>query len=262
MDLERFLMNRKVPRLVFATGAGLSAASGIRTFRDSDDGLWEEYDIDDVCNISTFHKNYDLVHAFYSARRQELSTVNPNAAHEMIAEFQKRYGDDRVIHITANVDDLAERAGGTAMHVHGNLLEVVEPWSWNSYAVKNVGYNDFIPTEGITSKPNVVMFGECYRYEDGRRKELYTDRDAVLASLSTNDTVIVIGSSDTVICWSILAGMGTPAYAVNVNPEKHESDYMFQDNIYQTAVDAIDDMKHVITGRMDYVINKTRWEQN
>jgi NAD-dependent deacetylase len=250
MDLERFLMNRKVPRLVFATGAGLSAESGIRTFRDSEDGLWEEYDIDDVCNISTFESNYKLVHKFYSERRQQLSTVHPNDAHGMIADFQKRYGDDRVIHITANVDDLAERAGGSAMHVHGNLREVIEPWSWNDYAVKDIGYNDFIPTDGIKSKPNVVMFGECFRYEHGLRKELYTDRDEVLASLSTQDTVIVIGSSDTVICWSILAGMGTPAYAINVNPEKHDNDYMFQHNIFKTACNAIDDIKNIVIGRM------------
>lgn len=251
MNLERFCMNSNVPRLVFCTGAGLSAESGITTFRDAGgEGLWDTYDLDEVCNIAKFDVNYNKVHRFYNERRMGLANVFPNAAHKFLAEMELLYGEDRVMHITANVDDLAERAGGTAMHVHGSLLEVVEPFKWEGYEVINVGYNEYIPKPNITAKPAVVMFGEFWRYENGRRKPLYDDRDKVLKTLNANDTVIVIGSSDTVIMWSALAGFGTPAQTMNINPEEHEFDHAFTHNIYTPATESIDDMLDFIQERM------------
>lgn len=251
MNVERFCLNAAVPRLVFCTGAGLSAESGITTFRDADgDGMWDEYDLHEVCNIATFDKNYNKVHRFYNQRRMALASVEPNAAHKFIAEMEELFGEDRVMHITANVDDLAERAGGTAMHVHGSLREIVEPFKWEGYEVKDVGYTEYIPDDKIKAKPAVVFFGEYYRYENGRRKPLYDDRDKVLASLTPLDTVIVIGSSDTVIMWSSLVGWGTPAVTMNVNPEEHDFDHAFHQNIYLPATQAIDDMLDLIQGRM------------
>lgn len=253
MNVERFCLRTDVPRLLFCTGAGLSAESGITTFRDADgEGMWDEYDLNEVCNIATFDRNYNKVHRFYNQRRIALANVEPNAAHKFIAEMQELYGDDRVMHITANVDDLAERAGGTAMHVHGNIKEIIDPFVWEGYEVKDVGYTEFIPSNDskYRAKPAVVMFGEYYRYENGRRKPVYEDRDKVLSTLNETDTVIVIGSSDLVIMWSYLVGDNTPATTMNVNPEEHDNDSSFHQNIYLPATQAIDDMLELIQGRM------------
>jgi NAD-dependent deacetylase len=95
-------------KLIILSGAGLSADSGVPTFR-SDNGLWMDHKIDEVCDYTTWKDHYDLVHAFYNNLRTLLETVEPNPAHYMIAEWQRRWGD-RVINLTANVDNLLERA--------------------------------------------------------------------------------------------------------------------------------------------------------
>lgn len=258
MNLERFLLNSdRIPRLVFASGAGLSKESGINTFRDAqEDGLWEQHSIDEVCNIATFYVNYEKVHNFYNMRRQALSTVEPNIGHELIARIEQLYGEDRVIHITANVDDLTERAGGTAMHVHGKLTEVIEPFAQNNkdYVIKNIGYNEHIPTPGIISKPNVVLFGEADWYTEGKRKPIYDDMYKVLDSLRPMDTVIVIGSSDTVIPWSVYAGLATSAQTLNVNPMEHDNDDYFTFNLYHPITQAANMVEQFITDRMNYSI--------
>lgn len=222
MNLEKFIKTKG--KILFLTGAGLSKESGIPTFRDAaEQGMWEQFDIDDVCNISTFRKNYYMVHAFYNERRVALKDVEPNIGHEFIAELQKQLSTDRVMHITANVDDLAERAGGEAMHIHGSLLEIVEPWTIADYEVHNIGYNVHHASDEVISKPNVVLFGESYRYEDGVRKPLYDDMYKVIDSLKPEDVVIVIGSSDTVVQWSVMVGK-CGALSINVNPVEHDMD--------------------------------------
>ncbi len=110
-------------KLVFLTGAGVSAESGISTFRDAD-GLWEKYPVMDVCSADGFRRNPALVHDFYNARRRQLLEVEPNAAHRAIAELESDYD---VMVITQNVDNLHERAGTPAnhiIHLHGELMKV------------------------------------------------------------------------------------------------------------------------------------------
>lgn len=255
MNLELFLANKGLPRLVFASGAGLSKESGLTTFRDADEeGLWDKFSIDEICNIATFEINYQKVHAFYNQMRAGLATVGPNVAHYMIAEFQQIYGDDRVLHITANVDDLCERAGGTAMHVHGKLTEIVEPYSTNTeqYSVRDIGYEPHVPTPGIISKPNIVMFGEGFWFTEGKRKQIYDDLYKVLDNLTERDTVIVIGSSDTVIPWSVYAGLATPAQTLNINPEPHDNDDYFNDNIYMSITECITPVREFVAERMKW----------
>lgn len=250
MNLERFKLQQQ-PRLLFCTGAGLSAESGICTFREANgEGLWDEYDLNIVCNIAKFSTHYNTVHRFYNKRRTELANVHPNAAHQFISDMEKLYGEDRVMHITANVDDLVERCGGTAMHVHGSLLEIVEPFTWEGYDVINIGYNEYTPKEGIVAKPAVVMFGEQWRYENGRRKDIYADMLSVVGTMKPQDTIVVIGSSDTVLNWSGIVGAGTESYTINVNPEEHEMDLLFNQNFYKPATQAIDDVLEVVSKRM------------
>lgn len=110
-------------KLVFLTGAGVSAESGISTFRDAD-GLWEKYPVMEVCSADGFRRNPALVHDFYNARRHQLLEVEPNAAHRAIAELENDYD---VMVITQNVDNLHERAGTPAehiIHLHGELMKV------------------------------------------------------------------------------------------------------------------------------------------
>lgn len=255
MNLNGFLANNGVPRLIFCTGAGLSKESGIQTFRDAaGEGLWDGVSVDEVCNIATFGINYYKIHDFYNKMRTGLKNYEPNAAHHFIAEMQRKFGDDRVMHITANVDDLVERAGGSAMHVHGFLTEVVEPYSTNSndYEVRDIGYEDFTPTPGIISKPNIVMFGEGFVFTDGVRKNIYEDLYKVLDNITERDTVIVIGSSDTVIPWSIYVGLATPAEVLNVNPEEHEKDDYFTYNLREPITEALDVIEEYVLKRMEY----------
>src|SRR5512133_2965039 len=105
-------------KLVILSGAGMSAESGIRTFRDSG-GLWEEYRVEEVATPEAWHRNPDLVQRFYNERRRQLEKAQPNAGHKGLAALEK---DFDVHIITQNVDDLHERAGSTkVLHLHGML---------------------------------------------------------------------------------------------------------------------------------------------
>lgn len=186
-------------RLVVFTGAGLSADSGISTFRDSN-GLWEKNNIDEVCNYRTWRSNYDLVHRFYNARRKQLGEVKPNAAHYMIARLQQRYPMTSII--TQNIDDLLERAGvRDVMHVHGFLREMRCEACGH---VWDIGYrewtqDDACPRERGGSvcgcrravKPNVVFFNEA--------APLYHAMYDTLLGLRRGDVLLVIGTSGQVI---------------------------------------------------------------
>lgn len=106
-------------RVVVFTGAGMSADSGVSTFRDAD-GLWENHRIEDVCTAEAWVRNPALVLDFYNARRAQLDEVEPNAGHRAVAELEQYF--DEVIVVTQNVDDLHERAGSTrVIHLHGEL---------------------------------------------------------------------------------------------------------------------------------------------
>ena len=108
-------------KLVVLTGAGISAESGIKTFRDSD-GLWEGHNVNDVATLEGWHKNPALVLDFYNQRRKQLKEVQPNLGHIILAELENEFD---VFIITQNVDDLHERAGSTnVLHLHGELLKV------------------------------------------------------------------------------------------------------------------------------------------
>ena len=102
--------------IVVLTGAGISAESGIQTFRDAD-GLWENHNVQDVASPEGFQRNPEMVLRFYNERRQQLLTVEPNAAHFALAKLEKVY---KVTIITQNIDDLHERGGSTnIIHLHG-----------------------------------------------------------------------------------------------------------------------------------------------
>ncbi len=146
------------PTLVILTGAGISAESGIQTFRDSN-GLWENHDIMEVASIDGWRKNPRLVLDFYNKRRAQLLTCKPNTAHIILKNLEKKYN---VKIITQNVDDLHERAGSSSvLHLHGQLLQARstrEPslvYTWH----KDINLGDKCDL-GSQLRPNIVWFGE------------------------------------------------------------------------------------------------------
>lgn len=146
-------------KLIVLTGAGISAESGIQTFRDAD-GLWEGHDVMEVATPEGWHKNQDLVQKFYNERRSALKAVKPNRAHEILAELEAYFD---VTIITQNVDDLHERGGSSnIIHLHGELLKA------RSTVNENLVYdwpNDITKEdkciEGSQLRPHIVWFGEA-----------------------------------------------------------------------------------------------------
>src|SRR5690606_2187893 len=168
--------------LVFLTGAGISAESGISTFRDAN-SLWEGHDIMEVASLDGFYKNPSLVFNFYNQRRRQLLTVKPNNAHYSIADLEKEF---KVTVITQNVDDLHERAGSTkVIHLHGELLKA------RSTVNENLVYdwkNDILV--GTTNKekhqlrPHIVWFGEAV-----------PEVENAIPILEQADIVVIVGTS-------------------------------------------------------------------
>ncbi len=175
-------------KLVVFSGAGMSAESGIRTFRDSN-GLWENYDIQQVATPEAWERNPALVQRFYNARRKNILEAQPNEAHQYIAKLQDYY-DVQVI--TQNIDDLHERAGSqNVLHLHGNIRLAKSSGPDAQYTTQFYEVNgwkldleqDFCPN-GYPLRPHVVWFGEAVpAYEEAIRL------------VQSADIFIVIGST-------------------------------------------------------------------
>ncbi len=146
--------------LVVLTGAGISAESGVKTFRDSG-GLWENHNVMDVASYDGWLRNPSMVLEFYNQRRLQLADVSPNRAHLALAELEEIFN---VIIITQNVDDLHERAGSkNILHIHGELTKVRSTQDENyivdiGYTAMNLG--DTAP-DGSQLRPHIVWFGEA-----------------------------------------------------------------------------------------------------
>lgn len=146
-------------KLVIFSGAGISAESGIKTFRDSG-GLWEEYDINEVATPQAWDKNQTLVLDFYNKRRKQILEAQPNKAHEILVEFEKKYD----VHIiTQNIDDLHERAGSkNVLHLHGEINKSRSTVDSNLiYPIKSAELKiGDVCEKGSQLRPHIVWFGE------------------------------------------------------------------------------------------------------
>ncbi len=149
-------MERK--NLVVLTGAGISAESGLKTFRDSD-GLWEGYDIEEVATATAWRRNPALVQDFYNLRRKNVQEAMPNAAHYGLAALEK---DFEVHIITQNIDDLHERAGSTnVLHLHGEILKMrSEKNEHLVYAANDEINMGDLAEDGAQLRPHIVWFEE------------------------------------------------------------------------------------------------------
>ena len=150
--------------LVILTGAGMSAESGISTFRDAG-GLWDKYPVEQVATPEGYAANPQLVTDFYNERRKQLLDVKPNRGHELVAELEKHF---HVTVITHNVDNLHERAGSTeVIHLHGELTKVTSSWQPNNPKyIKELKPEEYVvkigdtATDGSQLRPFIVWFGE------------------------------------------------------------------------------------------------------
>lgn len=144
--------------LVVLTGAGISAESGLKTFRDSD-GLWEGYDIAEVATPGAWRKNPQLVLEFYNMRRKNVMDASPNDAHRGLAELEQFFN----VHIiTQNIDDLHERGGSTAiLHLHGKILEMKSELRDDLiYPIRTEMKLGDLAEDGSQLRPNIVWFEE------------------------------------------------------------------------------------------------------
>ncbi|MBR2072985.1 MAG: NAD-dependent deacylase [Alistipes sp.] len=193
-------------KIVVFTGAGVSADSGLSTFRDAD-GLWANYRIEDVCTPEALVRNRALVIEFYNKRRKELLSTKPNPAHFAIAELEKHF-DVEVV--TQNVDDLHERAGSTRVtHLHGELMKLRSERNAD-LIVPILGWEQSLDAraeDGALLRPHIVFFGESVPMFD---KATHIAAEA--------DVMIVIGTSLAVYPAAMLvryAKSGTPIYVVD-----------------------------------------------
>ncbi|MBC2839468.1 NAD-dependent deacylase [Robiginitalea sp. SC105] len=201
--------------LVVLSGAGVSADSGIRTFRDSG-GLWEGHDVQEVATPEGFRRNPALVLDFYNQRRRQLREVAPNAGHRSLAELERTF---RTTIVTQNVDDLHERAGSSrVLHLHGELLkarstgpnQLVLPWE------TDIRIGDTCP-EGYQLRPDIVWFGEAVPML--QRAAEVTARANIL---------IIVGTSMQVYPAAGLVHYkktGTPIYFVDPAPQVRPGDF-------------------------------------
>jgi len=205
-------------KIVILSGAGVSAESGIKTFRDSD-GLWEGHDVMEVATPQGWNKNKKLVNDFYNQRRAQLKEVKPNLAHKLIGQLESKFHVDVV---TQNVDDLHERGGSTNVHhLHGELnkvrstkdAEIILEWK------KNLKLGDLCPL-GSQLRPHIVWFGE---------EVPLLDFFSNLVQLA--DIIIIIGTSLQVYPAAGLIQFAKNAeiYYIDPNPK---SNYELERSIY------------------------------
>ena len=169
--------------IVVLTGAGISAESGLSTFRDSG-GLWEQHSVYDVATPEAFARNQELVLRFYNERRHQLESAQPNPAHCLLAELESRY---RVTVVTQNVDDLHERGGSTnVLHLHGELTKARS--SGFPELIYDIGYKEIHPGDvcerGTQLRPHIVWFGEEVPM-----------LDAAAEVVRTADQLLIVGTS-------------------------------------------------------------------
>lgn len=223
-------------KLVVLSGAGISAESGIKTFRDSN-GLWEDHRVEDVATPEAWHKNPALVLEFYNQRRRQAASVRPNKAHEVLAELEKSFD---VTIITQNVDNLHEIAGSTkVLHLHGELFkarstdnpELIYPITGTELVLGDKA------EDGSQLRPHIVWFGESVPM-----------LDAAIEIVEQADIFVIIGTSLVVYPAAGLVNYlpkDVPVYIIDpVKPDlKMRSEYHF---IEQKATSGIVELQQLL----------------
>lgn len=206
--VHNFIFLRSMKHIVVLTGAGISAESGIKTFRDAD-GLWEGHDVMEVASPQGFRVNPELVLDFYNQRRKQLLEVKPNQAHLDLAGLEADY---KVTIITQNVDDLHERAGSSnVIHLHGELLKARSTFDEESIITwkTDINFGDMCQN-GYQMRPHIVWFGEAVPMID-----------KAVDICETADILMIIGTSMQVYPAASLMHYvpeNTPTYFIDPKP--------------------------------------------
>ena len=214
----------QIPKIVILTGAGISAESGLSTFR-AQNGLWEGYDVNDVATYEGYSRDPIAVHSFYNMLRKKLQSpeVKPNLAHFALAELEHKLGSENVLVVTQNVDNLHELAGSkNIIHMHGELLKVRNEQTGQIIdCLQDVDYqqNKFI-------RPHIVWFGE-----------IPLQMDKIYDALSQADYFISIGTSGNVYpaAGFVKVANQSGAKTVELNLEPSLGESLFQTKIYGPA---------------------------
>ena len=237
--------------IMILSGAGLSAESGIKTFRDHD-GLWEDYDVMQVCSTQGWEEDRDLVTQFYNARRKDLQDKTPNKAHIALADLEKRY-PNKIYNLTQNVDNLLEKAGcNNVIHLHGTLTDLRCEECGHVWDIGYASQNEFDACPHCKSnviRHNVVMFGES--------APAYS---RIYEAIEQCDLFIGIGTSGQVI--DIVPIAAEFAHSILINPKREEYvtawgshdkfiDEYFEHFIQEGAGDAMSEMIDIIENFVD-----------
>jgi NAD-dependent deacetylase len=234
-------------KIVILSGAGISAESGISTFRDSG-GLWDEYDVSVICNYDSMQKNEALTIEFYDKRRADLEDKEPNYAHDVIADLKDKYPDDIAV-ITQNVDNLFEKAGlkhEEVIHLHGFMTEV-RCQNYQCEKIFDIGYksqynayNGYCPACGSKFRPNIVFFGEAApMYEELNRH------------VQDCELFIVIGTSGNVVGVNTIAQYVDRSILNNYEPSDVIEDTLFSKVLYKKATDAIEEISDEVEALLE-----------
>lgn len=221
-------------KLVIFTGAGISAESGLKTFRDAD-GLWEGFDVHEVATPRGWKKNPELVLRFYNERRQNVKDAKPNKAHEIIAELEQFFN----VHvITQNIDDLHERAGSkNTLHLHGEIFKMrSEKNDAIIYPISgDINVGDIAP-DGFQLRPHIVWFEEPVPMMD----------DALLLA-SMADIFVVVGTSLVVYpAASILNYLAPSTPVIVVDKKAPKVNRKNVTNIEMPATEGIEELKKIL----------------
>lgn len=240
-DRQAELAAHPLPHVVVLTGAGISAESGIRTFRAAD-GLWEEHHVEDVATPEGFQRDPALVQRFYNARRQQLqqAEIQPNAAHLALAELEQVLGDNFLL-VTQNIDNLHERAGNSrVLHMHGELLKVRCVSSGQVIAWTG----DITPDDRCTCcqfpsalRPHVVWFGE-----------MPLGMEEIYQALEQADYFIAIGTSGHVYpaAGFVHEAKLQGAHTVELNLEPSQVGNEFAERHYGLASEVVPEFVHTL----------------
>lgn len=211
----------KQQKIIIFAGAGLSAESGLSTFRDSN-GLWENHDLNIVCNIRNFIKHRDEVFDFYNARKQDILNAKPNSAHREIAKIQEAYGVENVSVFTSNIDDLLERAGvKNVCHVHGDIESMTCIDCSAVWYIGRAKYNvkELCPDcNSQKVKPNVVFFHErAPKYRDFNIA--FESSGIIVGDYLLPNIKVIIGTSFTVLPLEVFKPSRSHTIIVDPNPD-------------------------------------------
>jgi NAD-dependent deacetylase len=245
---NKFLSKKPKQKILIFCGAGISAESGLNTFRDKG-GLWTQYNVDEVCNLKTFQKNRDKVFEFHNLIKTEILKTLPNKAHKDLANIQNKYGVDNVHIFTSNIDNLLEKAGcKNVCHVHGDIhsmkcLDCNQQW--------DIGNNLYTIDEKCpkcsskNTKPNIIFFNEHAEKYYILNKHFESSGEIINKQIVPNIKLIV-GTSFNVIPVHVFRVNRGESILVDPNPNIAGYERDFKKIIRSNAVEGVNEAKKLI----------------